>query len=182
MQEQDTRERLARVFRRACDALYRFILFRVGGDRSAADDMLQEVCRVAIGHERVPDDDVQCEAWLRGIARNLIKAHWRTSRNGVVASYESAAEVARGLVSSMDGALLPDEVIANRETYQALMLAVSELPTDEQRLIFGYYFEGRSQTDLAGEVGVTPKAIETKLYRIRGRLRLALSDLERVDT
>lgn len=137
---------------------------------------------MAIGHAGVPDDDGQCEAWLRGIARNLIKAYWRTSRNGVLASYEAAAETARELASRMAGDALPADVVSDRETYHALMLAVSELPADEQRLIFGYYFDGRSQVDLAGEVGVSPKAIETKLYRIRGRLRSALSDLERVDS
>ncbi len=178
-QDTDTRDRLARTFRRAADALYRFILYRVGGHRTTADDLLQEVCRVAVGHAGVPDDDDQCEAWLRGIARNLIRAHWRTSRNGVVATYALAAETAEHIASMIGSERLPEDVVCRQETHHALMLAVTELPADEQRLIFGFYFDGRSQADLAGEVGVSPKAIETKLYRIRGRLRSALGDLER---
>ncbi|MGD2111484.1 MAG: sigma factor, partial [Phycisphaerae bacterium] len=81
----DRQERLRRVFRACGDGLYRFVLVRVGGDRHAADDLLQQTCHEAARHKRMPTDDTECEPWLYGIARNLVRKHWRQNgRNGRV--------------------------------------------------------------------------------------------------
>ena len=74
----DATSPLERAFDRGADALYRFILVRVARRRDVADDLLQQTCCIAFQQNRVFADDDECESWMRGIARNLVKAHWRS--------------------------------------------------------------------------------------------------------
>ncbi len=171
-----------RVFNDACDGLYRFILVRVGGDRSAADDLLQQMCCVAAGHRRPPDGSEACEAWLRGIARNLVRKHWREARRrGRHLPVEDAAISSR-LAEDLEARPLPPEMMARRELREQLLLAVTALPAADQTLIFAFYFEGRSQVQIAAETNVSVKSLEARLYRARNRLRAALRDFGRTDS
>ena len=175
----EPRDRLVRAFERCSDGLYRFIVVRVGGDRHTADDLLQQTCYAAARQRRLPDQQNECEAWLFGIARNLIRKHWRSirRRNGRVPLEDPARS--RQLVEQMEGGPLPVDAIAGDEVISQLMLAVTALPAEEQRIIFAFYFEGRSQGEIAAELDVSPKSVESRLYRIRSRLRATLSGSER---
>jgi RNA polymerase sigma-70 factor (ECF subfamily) len=175
----DKQDRLRRVFRHCGDGLYRFILVRVGGDRNVADDLLQQTCHEAARHRRMPDDDTECEAWLHGIARNLIRRHWRQNgRSGNHVTVEDA-RLSQQLVEDMESHPLPPDAVARKELGHQLLLAVTALPASDQHLVFAFYFEGRSQAEIASELGVTVKSIETRLYRTRQRLRTILRDGER---
>ncbi|UCG31605.1 MAG: sigma-70 family RNA polymerase sigma factor [Phycisphaerales bacterium] len=170
---------LRRVFCRTSNALYRYILLRVGGDRNVADDLLQQTCCEAVRHRRPPAAESECEAWLRGIARNLIRRHWRNARrDGHQVSLEDAA-VAERLAEDLESRPLPVDDLIQAETVRLLMLAITELPAADQDLIFAYYFHGRPQVAIARDLGVTEKSIESRLYRVRGRLRATLRNTER---
>ena len=59
-----------------------------------------------------------------------------------------------------------------------LLLAITELTSEEQELIVGHYFHGRSHDELAAECGLSPRAIEGRLYRARRALREKLWHLD----
>ncbi len=170
---------LTRVFERCADGLYRFILYRAGSDRDAADDLLQQTCFEAARHGRPPLDEAECEAWLRGIARNLIRRHWRKrKRQGGAVSIEDAA-LAGALADDLESRPLPGDALVKEESVAQLLLAVTSLSAADQGLVFAYYFDGRCQAGIAGDLGVTEKSVEARLYRVRGRLRKALRSVER---
>ncbi len=171
---------LLSTFESCCEGLYRFILLRVGGDRDAADELLQETCCVAANHARAPKDSESCEAWLRGIARNLIRKHWRDRRRAA-GGRSNGDESRRGLCEPMERGPPPPEAASREEARQKLMLAVTALSSAQQRLIAEFYFEGRSQAEIAVSLGTTEKTIETRLYRARQRLRAMMNDDERMD-
>lgn len=175
-------ERLRRAFRSDGDGLFRFILVRLGGDRHVAEELVQETCCAAACGRNLPDDDGDCAAWLRGIARNLIRRHYRDlKRRGVSVTLEDA-QMSCKLVGTMESAPI-SEADAQRESWrQQLLLAVTSLPNEEQTLVFAYYFDGRSQADIAGELNASPKSIEARLYRIRQRLRDRLRNSERIES
>lgn len=178
---QDQREHLWRVFDAACDGLYRFILIRVGGNRDVADDVVQQTCYLAAKHRSPPTDDDGCEAWLRGIARNLVRNHWRRRKRNKGYLNIQDVEVSRQLAEDMETHPLPPDVVSREESRTQLMLAITELRATDQFLIFAFYFEARSQARIAKELQTTVKSIETRLYRARQRLRTALRDPERMD-
>ncbi len=174
---------LLSTFESCCHGLYRFILLRVGGDRDAADELLQETCCIAVGHARAPRDSDSCEAWLRGIARNLIRKHWRDRRRRAVlgSNGDPARPGFHGPAALQERGPLPPEAAAGAEARDRLVLAVTALSSAQQRLIAEFYFEGRSQADIAASLGTTEKTIETRLYRARQRLRAILNEDERMD-
>ena len=50
---------------------------------------------------------------------------------------------------------------------QALILAVTSLTAAERDLVLAFYFDGRSQADIAADYGVSVKSVETRLDRVR---------------
>ncbi len=153
--------------------VYRFILVRVGGDREAAEELLQECCRRAAAHRRPPVDPTVWPAWFCGIARNLIRRHWRRlrrHRERAAEDYHAGAGPAERLASEP----LPDEVLVAAETVRELMFAIGRLSDRDQDLICEFYFEDRSCADIATERRTSAKAIETRLRRARRRLRAIL--------
>ena len=181
-----TEDRLPEAFRSVADGLYRWILLRVGRDRHVAEDLLQQTCHEAVRSRSRPTKSAcrpvgedKYEAWLRGIAKNLVRRHWRQSkRRGTHVSIENPS-VARQLAEDMVSRPLPTDTMIRDEISEQLLLAVTSLPAAEQRLVFAFYFDRRSQADIAQELHVTAKSVETKLYRVRNRLREVLKDIER---
>jgi RNA polymerase sigma-70 factor (ECF subfamily) len=170
---------LREVFDRSADALHRFVLVRVGGNRDVADDLLQQTCCEAARHPWPPASRDRCEAWLRGIARNLVRRHWRDRKaEARVIPLEDAA-LANRLADDLESRPLPPDVLIQQESVTQLLLAVTSLSTADQSLIFDYYFEQRPQAAIARELGVSEKSVESRLYRVRGRLRAALRNPER---
>ncbi len=170
-------DRLREVFDRVGEGLYRFILMRVGGDRHTADDLLQQTCYEAARHRRPPTDNGECAAWMWGIARNLLRRHWRDQKRqaGLIPLDSAAAQLA----DCLEARPLPQDALIREEMADALLLAVTELAAEDQRLVFGYYFDGRRQAEIARDEGITEKSVETRLARARQRLRNTLRSMGR---
>lgn len=165
-----------RAFEEGGEAIYRFLLVRVNGDRSLADELLQQSCLEAI-RSRCPATDVDgCMAWMFGITRNLLRRHWRTMRRERGRMPVANSDILARLADLLEGEKPPDRDAVNDESAQQLLLTITALTADEQALIFGFYFDGRSQAQLAVQHGGTEKSVEARLYRARGRLRAMLRD------
>ena len=63
------------------------------------------------------------------------------------------------------------------ERRSLIQQALRRLPPRDADLLTLKYAEGWSVRELAGRLGVSASAIEARLHRARGRLRLALADL-----
>lgn len=166
---------LRHLLSRGLGALYRFIYCRVGSNQQVAEDLLQQTAFIALQHARTPQTADEQEAWLRGIARNLIRRHWRLTKR---AANCADPAVAGELLRRVSEATAPEEAATRQEAIDQLSLAVSTLTADEQRLLYDFYRNGRTRAEIAEELGVTAKSVEARLYRVRARLRALLSDVE----
>jgi len=168
--------RIEAAFDRCADALYRFLVVRAGGDVHLADDLMQQLWVQARHLDGTPDGEVEFR--LRAIARNLLRTHWRResrhAKHVPLADPRAAADVARQLV----GGELPGESLERREMHDQLLLALTELPAEQQDLLVAVYFRGCSHAQLAARLGVSERAIEGRLYRARGALREKLEHLD----
>lgn len=68
----------------------------------------------------------------------------------------------------------PEQELLRRERRELLYKAVSALPRDEQTLFYRKYYYRQSTAQIAAECGLSLRAIEGRLYRIRHKLRNAL--------
>ena len=138
--------------------------------------MQQLWLRAKRGAAGVPAEEL--EYWLRGVAKNLIREHWRgqARRRRYVPTVDSA--VAMDLAASIAVEDLPIEYLERQEVRDQLVLAITELATVEQELLVRYYFEGQSLASLAVRLGISERAAEGRLYRARCSLRRKLCNLE----
>ena len=163
------------AFDRCSRAIYRYIVVRVG-DPHLADDLMQQLwLQARTGRSDVPP--AQQEFWLRGIAKNLVRSHWRREKRRGMRTVSADPALAGELAERMCRDPLPTEFMERREMQTQLLLAITELGTNEQELIIGHYFRGLPHADLARELGLSLRAIEGRLYRARRQLRDKLKHL-----
>ena len=87
--------------------------------------------------------------------------------------------MAQSLATRFDTEDLPEQELARKEVQEQLLLALTELSSEAQEVLIGAYFEGRSQAELAARLGISPRAVEGRLYRARLALRDRLGGMER---
>lgn len=158
-------------------SLYRYFVVRTGVDAHEADDLMQQLwIRASRAAAPLPVGDI--EHWLRAVAKNLVRQHWR--KHNAARRYVPIAQpaLATELADRIADEELPEECWQRREVRDQLILAVTELPSAEQELIVAYYFQSESQDRLAARLGISKRAVEGRLYRARRSLRRKLMDLD----
>lgn len=170
----DHAARMEAVFDRCSRSLYRYVLVRVGGDAHLADDVLQQLwCQACDRARHVPPAEM--EFWLRAVAKNLIRTHWRRMGRRPPHARLPDASAASSLASRLVERELPLEELSGREVREHLLLAITALDSADQELIVEHYFHGLSHTELGARRGLSERAVEGRLYRARQRLREQLA-------
>ena len=172
----DVRAELAEVFADTWKALYRYVVVRVGGDEALADDCMQQTCLEAARSKRVPARE-ELESWLRGVARNVIRRHWRRAKLTPKSIATADRTTSRMIADAIDRGPLPPEWLVQKEVRDQLLLAITELMASEQDVVYRFYFAGESYRQLAEAYGVSIRSIEGRLYRARAELRRKLAHL-----
>ena len=109
------------------------------------------------------------EEWIFGIARNNIRVEMRRrasrpSVDGDISSY----------LEAIDTKPLPDEVLERKEMAVIVRTAFAKLESKEQAALKAKYIEGLSARKIAGQIGISEKAVHSLLYRARNSLRAEL--------
>lgn len=148
------------------EAIYR-LARTATGDPDEALDIVQETFLAAFGALRRYDPARPLRAWLAAIALNKVR-DW--ARRRAVRRFLGLAmpEDAAGWVR--DDAPLPDEVAEQREALAATAHAVAALSPNLKDVLLLRTIEGLSQAETALALGVSEKAVETRLYRARQKL------------
>jgi RNA polymerase sigma-70 factor (ECF subfamily) len=171
------RTEIHRTWQHCCQSFGRYFAVRTRGDLHLVDDLMQQLWVRAAGRaENCRDDDP--EPWMWRIAQNLLREHRR--REGGCLDRRMAVDpgLARELAARLDREALPDELLAREEVRQQITLALTSLTAADQELLIGFYFEERSQAELARRLELSERAIEGRLYRARRALRDRLERIE----
>lgn len=99
-------------------------------------------------------------AWLTAVTRNTALNHARRSTRD--------EELTDTLPSP---APTPEEALVQKERTEALYAALSALPSKERLLFYRKYYYRQSTAQIAAELGMTERAVEGRLYRIKKQLR-----------
>ncbi|QQQ18628.1 sigma-70 family RNA polymerase sigma factor [Brevundimonas vitis] len=148
--------------------LYRFVR-RYVGDEAEAHDLLQETYTAAWLALRRYDPARPFEVWLRSIALNKCR-DWSRRRaarrvvRGVMGLDAPEASAVRMETPS------PEARLDDRRRAEALRSALTRLPDGLKAPLLLATLEGRSHGEIAAILGVTTKAVETRIARARKRL------------
>lgn len=102
-------------------------------------------------------------AWLTAIARNAARNRLRGNQHVSEMDEIPSDHPAPGRT--------PEEEMLQRERQEELKRALWRLRAGERILFYRKYYYMQSTEQIAAELGLTPRAVEGRLYHIRGKLR-----------
>jgi RNA polymerase sigma-70 factor (ECF subfamily) len=141
-------------------------LARITGDRSLADDLLQETYYRFLRAERDFASESHRRNYLFRIATNL--AHDRHRRGRGVMNVPVPEENSPGALA--DGR----DLAAETEQRTDLARAMARLKPREREMLWLAYAQGSSHEEIAESLGLRKSSIKILLFRARRRLAAAL--------
>ena len=147
--------------------LLRYLLVAANGNEDAAREALQLTFLRVVRHIKVFRREDVFWSWLTVLARSALADERRKSRR-YFSFLERFSSHARTAGAAQNNGEADDQLRALLES------GMESLPEDERRLIEKKYTGRRSVREIAGELGTTEKAVESKLSRVRGKLKDAV--------
>ncbi len=149
------------------DAVYRLVRSAIG-DSDEALDVTQEALIAAFGALGRYDPQRPFRAWIARIALNKSR-DW--ARRRAVRRLFSFALPEGAADAAISDDVPADRAAEDRETLERASAAIAELPARLKDVLLLRSVEQLSQAETAGALGISEKAVETRLYRARVRLR-----------
>ncbi|HEX9337668.1 MAG TPA: sigma-70 family RNA polymerase sigma factor [Pseudonocardiaceae bacterium] len=152
-----------RLYDRYVDAVFRYVLFRVG-DRTLAEDVTSETFLRAF--RRIASISYQGRdvgAWFVTIARNLVLDHVKSSRFKLEVATADPGE-GHGVASG------PESQVMTRLTHVELLRCVQQLGDDQRECIVLRFLQGLSVSETADVMGRNEGAIKALQHRAVRRL------------
>lgn len=146
-------EAFTELYRRHVDAIFRYVLLRVG-DEAIAEDLTSEVFVRALeaiaGYE---ERGAPFAAWLYRIANARVIDHWRQAQRAHVSLDAEAANI---LVELPAGDVM---------TYKQLAEALRHLTSEQQEVIILKFVEGYRAAEIARLTGRSEGAVKSLQHR-----------------
>jgi RNA polymerase sigma-70 factor, ECF subfamily len=155
-------ERVIALYQETIRPLYAYVSRRVGGDRSLAEDLVQDTWMRALDAwpaRGVPDQPL---AWLQCVAHNALVSHFRRARPELVDPAVIDLEAAEFRADSPGAA-------------SVVGWGLARLRRAHAELLEAFYFEGKSVREIAKERSTSERAVEGKLRRARAKLKKTLT-------
>jgi RNA polymerase sigma-70 factor, ECF subfamily len=148
------------LYRTHFDAIYRYVLLRLGSPSAAEDVTSQVFLGMVRGLGRYHDEGKPFIAWLYAMARKQVAFFQRSqSRAPGIADIEAAEE----LVAQTAG---PAATAEERELRVAITHALAKVPEGQREVIMLRYILSMSIADTAAAIGRTEGAV--KQLQLRG--------------
>jgi RNA polymerase sigma factor (sigma-70 family) len=141
------------------DRLYHFLLVVTRGQEHAAQDALQETLLRVLRYAREFSDEEIFWSWLKAVARSAARDGGRKQRRYLAL-----------LQTFAFGRIDPTPSPASNEDERLRGLieeSLTELTAGDRQLIEGKYLQGATVMELSVQTGLTEKAVESRLVRLR---------------
>jgi RNA polymerase sigma-70 factor (ECF subfamily) len=159
-------EDILRIYRDTIRPLYAYVSRRVGGDRSLAEDLVQDTWMRALNSwpgRGLPDEPL---AWLVRVARNTLVSHFRRHQPESVDPATIAIEDDRFSPTAPD-------------TAAVIGWGLARLRRAHAEVLEDFYFDEKSVSDIAAARSLSERAVEGRLRRARAKLKKTLERIAR---
>lgn len=163
--------------------MLRRLLGRLTGWHHDAEDLLQEVLLSVWNHahryrELRTDQTGTCEAWLKRLATNRVRNHYRTVNRFQRKLWRYATFGGGPQHASKHSSASTAGESELEEFDQGLAQAVRRLSMRDRTLIVLFYLEELDASEVAEIVGVRTSTVHVQLHRARQRLKKLLTARE----
>jgi RNA polymerase sigma-70 factor (ECF subfamily) len=144
---------------------------KYGRTHEEAEDAVQDA--LIIAQEKGPSfrGDGSLEGWLIRIVASACRRMSRGQKNDAMA-HDSEVELA-----TRDPR--PVDLTCRGETGQALEAALLTLSSEDRMILLLSGVEDWTASEIAGELGLTPGAVRTRLSRLRSKMQVVLAPSEK---
>lgn len=154
-------EQAYRIFHTAyATRLTRYLFVVAAGDAEAIQESLQDTMHRVVRHIRIFDDETTFWSWLTVLARSALSDISRKKRR-----YFASIERFKSQHTDRDGSK-PDY-----ELSELLTRAIAALHPEDREFVERKYLHGESVRQLAARYALSEKATESRLGRLRKKLR-----------
>lgn len=161
-----------RLYQTHFDRLYRDVAYLVGAGGST-EEIVQESFAIAWTKLASFDGRSSFATWLRGIAHNLVRRHWRTrERRG--RAYEKLAEISDGSVPVERG---PEGTHIQDQRAEALQQVLETLPEALREAFVLCDVQGLAPQEAADRLGISNGNVRVRAARARAQIREGLQRL-----
>jgi RNA polymerase sigma factor (sigma-70 family) len=136
--------------------LFQRLLRATRGDEALARELTQTALLKLAQHAPVCEDEASLQGWL-----------WQVGRR----SWFDLLRRQKRYEALPPGDLAAADAASDHRLHEILRVALSELPPDTRELLQAFYIDERPLASLAAERGLTYKALESRLSRLRHALR-----------
>lgn len=166
-------EAFTEIVRRYRDGLYRIAMTSLAHPDDALD-VVQDTFMAAHRTLKRFDQNRPMRPWLVRIALNHCRDRLRHRRvRRILTPFVNDDRAVDAISDNRPG---HDVTIADREELVRTMRAVSALPAAIREPLVLRTIEGLTQAETAATLGITEKAVETRVRRAREKLRVAVHD------
>jgi RNA polymerase sigma-70 factor (ECF subfamily) len=151
------------------DRLSRYLLVVSRGDEDAAVEALQAALVRVARHIKIFTDEAVFWSWLTVLARTALSDQNRTKRR-----YLAFLDRFRWQTRAEPGLAGSSESDEDARLLRLLEANLSELPPEDKQLLEWKYLERRSVRDIAENLQISEKAVDSRLLRVRRRLKQAV--------
>jgi RNA polymerase sigma-70 factor (ECF subfamily) len=145
------------------DRLYRLLLVITRGQEHEAQEALQETLLRVVRYARVFETDEAFWGWLKVVARNAARDGGRKHRRYF--------NLLQNFALRWQNHALERTFVEDNHLGAILEESLAELDPQDRRLIEGKYLDGETVKELSAQTGLTDKAVESRLGRLRRRVR-----------
>jgi RNA polymerase sigma-70 factor (ECF subfamily) len=155
------------LLQRYTGPLYRFFDRKVDGP---IEDMVQDTLVACVqGRDRFRRE-AGFRSYVFGIARHVLYAQLR-------AKHRAGGELDLESSSLREIGPTPSEMIAQKKEQQILLEALRHLPVETQVLFELYHWQGLTAHEIAAVLGISERAVRSRLRRAKETLREAIEAL-----
>lgn len=159
-------------FLRQFSPLMRYIIAPILSDPREQEECLQDVAmRVWDRIAQYDETRGSFTAWLTALTRNTALNRAKSSGRIERMQEVSADETPEDIASAEAG---PEEQVIRQERAHRIRQAVAALNNGDQQLFYRKYYYMQPTAQIAAEMGMSERAVEGRLYRVKKKLRQEL--------
>ena len=166
-------EAFAEIVKIYLDQIYNFV-FRLAGDRDAAEDITQETFVKAWKNLKRFDQSRNFKTWIFTIAKNTTY-DWLKKKKEIPFSSFTDDEGESWLENVADENILSDEILARKDIAEEFDAILQKIPPHYRAILLLHYKEDFSLHEIAEILGEPYNTIKSRHQRGLGRLKKELA-------
>ena len=141
------------------DKVYRYVFFRVGGDKELAQDLVSEIFMKALEHFADYDESKSKSAWIMTITKNHLANYWRDRKQaGSIPEDEDEFVDSFWLTSAVN-------TFKREQDKRQLAELLEKLGPDDREIVTFHYILGYNYSEIADMKNMTETAVKVAAHR-----------------